>query len=83
MPSKARQLASAVSTTTGSSVTLAVGTTAERPVTASNGAMRINSTTSYVEVYYDGVWSNVSAVGYLLEIFVWGAGGGSGGTGGS
>jgi hypothetical protein len=44
-------------------LTIPIGTTAQRPATASNGAMRINSTTNYLEVYYNGSWSNVSAVG--------------------
>jgi hypothetical protein len=60
---------------------ISVGTTAQRPATASNGAMRINSTTSQLEVYYNGSWTGISFVGYFLEIFVWGAGGGSGNNG--
>ncbi len=44
-------------------MSMPVGTTAQRPETASNGAMRINSTTNYLEVYYSGGWSNLIPVG--------------------
>lgn len=33
---------------------LPIGTTAQRPANPANGYMRINSTTNYIEVYYNG-----------------------------
>lgn len=48
------------STTTGTG--LPVGTTAQRPASPSNGLMRINSTTNYIEVYYSGIWNNIAPV---------------------
>ena len=42
---------------------LPVGTTAQRPVSPANGYMRLNTTTSYIEVYYNGSWINTNSVG--------------------
>jgi hypothetical protein len=42
-----------------------VGTTAERPVSPGNGYMRINSSTLYVEVYYNSVWYNLQYIGII------------------
>jgi hypothetical protein len=77
MASKSRQLAS------GGVTTLSVGTTVQRPGSASNGAMRINSTTNQLEVYYNSSWYGISSLSPLFtaEILVV-AGGGAGGAGG-
>jgi len=40
-----------------------VGTTAQRPVTGVTGATRINTTTNYLEVYYNGSWLQVASIG--------------------
>lgn len=50
-------------TTTTTGLGLPVGTTAQRPASPTNGLMRINSTTNFIEVYYNGGWSNVVSVG--------------------
>jgi hypothetical protein len=47
----------------GEAGTIPVGTTAERPASPVAGAIRINSTTSQLEVYYSGSWSSIAAVG--------------------
>lgn len=41
------------------------GTTAQRPVTANNGYLRINTSTNYLEVYYNNVWFNLEYIGSL------------------
>ena len=90
MASKARQLGSAIST--GGALTsgggsgvnsLTVGTTEQRPGSASNGAMRINSSTDQLELYYSNAWLSISSVStvFTAEILAV-AGGGSGGAGG-
>ena len=50
-------------TTTTAGTGLPVGTTAQRPASPASGLMRINSTTSFIEVYYSGTWNNVASVG--------------------
>ena len=69
MPSKARQLGSAISAggalAAGTS-TLPIGTTAERPASPTNGTMRINSTTNYIEVYYNSNWLNLQYIGTVV-----------------
>ena len=45
------------------SATLTVGNTEQRPANPTNGAMRINSATNYVEVYYNGIWNNLAPIG--------------------
>lgn len=47
----------------GEAGTIPVGTTAERPANPVDGAIRINSTNSQLEVYYSGSWSAIAAVG--------------------
>lgn len=42
------------------------GTTAQRPVTVSNGAMRINSTTLVLEAYFNGNWATIYSFGVGL-----------------
>lgn len=54
---------SAIDTTTTTGLGLPVGTTAQRPASPTNGLMRINSTTNFIEVFYSGAWSNVTSVG--------------------
>jgi hypothetical protein len=44
---------------------LPVGNTAQRPATAYNGYTRINSETSFLEVYYNSTWNSVVGIGYL------------------
>lgn len=50
-----------IDTTTGAG--LPIGTTAQRPANPTEGLMRINTTTSFLEVYYGGRWENVAGVG--------------------
>lgn len=45
---------------------LPIGTTAQRPASPANGAMRINTSTNYLEVYYNGGWSNLSFIGAII-----------------
>jgi len=40
-----------------------VGTTTQRPGSATSGATRINTTTNYLEVYYNGSWLQVASIG--------------------
>lgn len=47
------------------SVSIAVGTTAERPLTPSSGDFRLNTTTKNLEIYYDSSWINLNYVGLL------------------
>ena len=49
----------------GVAVTLSVGTTATRPSVPTVGTMRINSDTSYVELYYNSGWVNLTYIGVL------------------
>lgn len=50
-------------TTTTTGTGLPVGTTAQRPASPTNGLMRINSTTNFIEVFYSGGWNNIVSVG--------------------
>jgi hypothetical protein len=61
-----KQINSTYDTTSSSTgyFDLPIGTTAERPASPTNGELRINSTTNYVEVYYAGVWTNIITVGF-------------------
>lgn len=47
------------------SVSIAVGTELQRPSTPTNGDFRINSTTGYLEVYYD-TWIKLNYLSYIL-----------------
>ena len=58
---RTRIKSTAIDTSTGTS--LAVGTTAQRPASPTNGAIRINTTTYAVEVYFDGYWYSIAQVG--------------------
>ena len=40
-----------------------VGTTLERPGSPVDGDTRVNSTTNYLEIYYDGQWTGVRYIG--------------------
>ena len=42
---------------------LPAGTTAQRPVSIANGATRINTSTNYLEVYYNSTWYNLQYIG--------------------
>jgi hypothetical protein len=44
---------------------LPVGNTAQRPATAYNGYYRVNTTTSNVEMYYNGAWYNMQYIGAI------------------
>ena len=48
-----------------SAVSVAAGTTLQRPVTPSEGDFRLNTTTKNLEIYYDSSWINLSYVGLL------------------
>lgn len=37
------------------------GTTAQRPVSPQNGYLRVNTTTNYIELYYNGTWRNITS----------------------
>lgn len=50
-------------TTTGASNGLQTGTTAQRPANPTDGLIRINTTLSVVEVFYNNSWSSIAAVG--------------------
>ena len=39
-----------------------IGTTAQRPGSPANGYMRVNSTSSTIEMYYNGIWNTVSSL---------------------
>ena len=70
---------SGVAATTGA-INVPVGTTAERPATTSNGAIRYNTTLGRIEGYmYSGGWQNILSDSYSVEylIIAGGAGGGS------
>ncbi len=45
------------------SITIPAGTTAQQPVTPTNGMMRYNSTTSKFEFYQNGAWTNYATGG--------------------
>ena len=61
-------------------VTLPTFAEANRPTGVPNGTMIINGDSLAIEVYMDGEWKQVGGSGAnkLLELKVWGAGGGSG-----
>lgn len=42
-----------------------VGTTAQRPINPANGYIRINSSTLYVEAYYNNTWYNLQYIGVI------------------
>lgn len=44
-------------------VKVAIGTTAQRPVTPSAGMIRVNTTTNQFEVYISSQWVNFKALG--------------------
>ena len=44
------------------------GTTAQRPATAPNGSLYINTTTNYLQTSYNNNWFNVTYLNYLLGI---------------
>ena len=46
-------------------ITLPVGTTAQRPVNALPGSLRINTTTGYLELFYNNVWNSLFYVANL------------------
>jgi hypothetical protein len=45
------------------------GTTAQRPVSPANGFTRINTTTNYLEVYYNGSWVNMQYIGLISATY--------------
>lgn len=46
-------------------VSIAVGSTAQRPVTPAQGDFRINSSTNYMEAYYNSAWRNTFFLGRI------------------
>ena len=59
---------------------LAVGTTAQRPVSASNGMVRYNSTLSAIEYYSGSAWNQLSNAAILQRNILGGDGASSGPT---
>ena len=45
------------------------GTTAQRPVSATNGATRLNTDTNYLEIYNSGNWVNLIYVGIITATY--------------
>jgi len=45
------------------------GTTTQRPVTGITGATRINTTTNYLEVYYNGSWVSMQYIGLISATY--------------
>lgn len=65
---------------------LPAGTTAQRPVSASVGMIRWNTTLAKYEVYDGSVWQAITTMPadtYTVELYAWGGGGGGGYAGGS
>jgi len=62
-----------VNTTGG--LTLPTGTTAQRPASPQNGYIRVNTSTNYVELYYNGSWRNILSTTNVGPN--WNTGGGS------
>jgi hypothetical protein len=61
-----------------------VGTTAQRPANAANGAIRYNTTTNALETYlYLAGWQNIISDTYNVEYLVIGGGGGAGTSNGA
>jgi hypothetical protein len=56
------------------------GTTAQRPVSPTNGMIRYNTTTGRSEIYQNNAWIDVQS-SYLIEYLIVGGGGGSNGVG--
>ena len=50
----------ALDTTSTTATSIPVGTTAQRPSSPTDGLMRVNTTTGYMEVYYNGMWNNIA-----------------------
>jgi hypothetical protein len=65
-------------------LTVPVGTTAQRPATASNGAIRYNTTTGGLETYlYIAGWRSIISDTYTIEYLAVAGGGGSGRSNGA
>jgi len=61
----------------GGGLILPTGTTAQRPASATIGSLRINSTTGYLEIFYNNAWNSLTN---LLSIPSWTTASGSLGT---
>lgn len=48
---------------------MAIGTTTERPSSPAAGYTRINTTTNYFEVYYNGQWINLQYIGAMTVTY--------------
>jgi hypothetical protein len=72
-------------TTSNSFFAIPVGTTAERPANAANGAIRYNTTLGRIEGYlYAGGWQGILTDNYSIQYLVIAGGGGApGGVGGA
>lgn len=60
-------------------LSIPIGTTAERPTNPANGAIRVNTTLSTLEVYLNGYWANIASSVYRANYIVVGGGGGASG----
>ena len=60
-------------------LTLPNGTTAQRPVTPSNGMIRVNTSTNALEGYILGSWVTIAAGAVTIDYLIVGGGGGGGG----
>jgi microcystin-dependent protein len=56
-------------TTSTGAFGLPAGNTVQRPVPASNGLIRYNTTINAVEVYVNGSWNSISGSGSIRQIF--------------
>jgi hypothetical protein len=71
-------------TSSNSFIAVPIGTTAERPASPANGAIRYNTTTGSLETYlYLAGWQNIISDTYTVEYLVVGGGGGAGTSNGA
>jgi hypothetical protein len=71
-------------TSSNSFIAVPIGTTAERPASPANGAIRYNTTTGALETYlFLAGWQNIIADTYTVEYLVVGGGGGAGTSNGA
>ena len=69
-------------TSTGA-ITVPVGTTAQRPASATNGMIRYNTTTVALEGYIGGAWVTIKQSTYSSDYLIVAGGAGGGWRGGS
>lgn len=51
-----------IATTSTGYLAISIGTTVQRPSVPAAGAMRVNSDTNYVEIYYNSIWFNLTYI---------------------